>query len=417
MQKQPLLSIIIPTRNRIPYAISAINTILSIKSDTLELVVQDNSDFCELKDYVRENIFDDRLVYNYESIPLSFVDNFNQAILLATGEYLCLIGDDDGINPEILDAVLWAKNNDISAIKPGLQAQYLWPGANISSIATKVRGSTLTLAHFSGKIQEHDANEELLKLLREGGQKYYKNNLPKLYHGIVKRECMERIRELTGKYVGGLTPDIYIVVALATIVDKVIAIDYPLTIPGACVGSGSIDSVTGKHTGKLEEAPHFRGHDHYTWAEEVPRFYSVETIWADSVVAALNDLKRPDILRYFYIEKLAAFCLTKYPAFYSEILNGMYRALRLKGLNPMLGTLNLIRAVLSGPVADFFSRVINKVRLKLFGKSSVRFEEVNDIVEATDTLIDHLKVNGLSFRKIVAYNEQLEVGNKKEGRG
>ena len=44
----PLLSIVIATRNRIPYAISTIESILEISDSRLELIIQDNSDSREL---------------------------------------------------------------------------------------------------------------------------------------------------------------------------------------------------------------------------------------------------------------------------------------------------------------------------------------------------------------------------------
>ncbi|MCK4296614.1 MAG: glycosyltransferase, partial [Candidatus Marinimicrobia bacterium] len=103
-EKSPLLSIIIPTRNRQKYAISAITSILSISAPDLELVVQDNSDSRDLEEYIRSNVNDTRLRYNYTSTPQSMIDNFDAAIGLASGKYLCLIGDDDGVNPEIIEA-------------------------------------------------------------------------------------------------------------------------------------------------------------------------------------------------------------------------------------------------------------------------------------------------------------------------
>ncbi len=37
------------------------------------------------------------------------VDNFNSAMEAVAAEYVCFIGDDDGINPELLDAAQWAR--------------------------------------------------------------------------------------------------------------------------------------------------------------------------------------------------------------------------------------------------------------------------------------------------------------------
>jgi glycosyltransferase involved in cell wall biosynthesis len=66
----PLLSIVIASRNRIPYAISAIQSILEISDPRLELVVQDNSDSRDLESYVRENIKDTRFRYRYTPPPI-----------------------------------------------------------------------------------------------------------------------------------------------------------------------------------------------------------------------------------------------------------------------------------------------------------------------------------------------------------
>ena len=53
--KTPLLSIVIPTKNRQKYALSIIQTILSIKDYALELVIQDNSDTNELENSIKKN--------------------------------------------------------------------------------------------------------------------------------------------------------------------------------------------------------------------------------------------------------------------------------------------------------------------------------------------------------------------------
>ena len=49
----PLLSIIIATKNRVPYCIKSIETILSITNHDFELIVQDNTDNLELNDYLK----------------------------------------------------------------------------------------------------------------------------------------------------------------------------------------------------------------------------------------------------------------------------------------------------------------------------------------------------------------------------
>ena len=68
-QTAPLLSIVIATRNRLPYAVSAIQSILEISDPRLELVVQDNSDVPVLEACGRDSIRDHRFRYRYTPTP------------------------------------------------------------------------------------------------------------------------------------------------------------------------------------------------------------------------------------------------------------------------------------------------------------------------------------------------------------
>ncbi|MCL0096230.1 glycosyltransferase [Thermodesulfovibrionales bacterium] len=398
-QNSPLLSIVIPTRNRQEYAISAITSILSISASDLELVVQDNGDSNELECYILNNVNDARLRYNYTPTPLSFVDNFDAAVRLASGKYLCIIGDDDGVNPEIIEATRWADMNDIDALKPTVGVGYLWPGSGVPSTPfTKVSpNGVLTIKPFSGQVIKPDSAVEMRKVVQSGGWRYLETDLPRLYHGIVKRECLNKVREKTGAFFGGLSPDIFAALAIANFAKNVISIDYPLTIAGACKPSGSVASQRGEHVGDLEDAPHFRHRGHYEWADIVPRFYSVQTIWADTTIAALKALERDDILRDFNLPFLAAYCVVAHPKYRRIILRDMYRAFRTMDKNQLAGTLQFCYSLLSGPGWMLFKRIANRGRIILLGDKTVRVNDVKDIVAATNILTRYLKENGKQF--------------------
>lgn len=396
----PIISIIIPTRNRVRYALSAINSILAIESGLLQLVIQDNSDSDELEKHIILMNHDKRLVYNRSVNPLSFVDNFSEAVAHATGEYLCIIGDDDGVNPEIIEAAIWAKNNNIDAIKPSLCAQYLWPGVNISSAFTKKFGSTLTIGEFKSKISIVNVKQELEHLLKDGCQNYFDRNLPKIYHGIVKNEYMQNVKTITGKYFGGLTPDIYSVVALSTQIEKLAVIDYPLTIPGAAIGSGSIDSATGKHTGKLEDAPHFKGHENYVWAQEVPKFYSVETIWADSAIAALRETGNSKLLEYLRVDILCAYCYFKYKEYFKYIFDAYYDYNCVEGLNRVYANAKFVVSLITGPGKNFLYKSIKRLVRYFHHDTKSSFQNVESIEAATLKLKTYLIEQGYSFHEV-----------------
>lgn len=270
-KKNFLLSIIVPTRNRQAYAAFTARQILYLNSPDVQLVIQDNSDTNSLELMLKEFSGDLRLKYNYSPGTISFVKNFSIAVSLAEGEYLCIIGDDDGVNPEILKITKWAKENNIDAIKPGLNAVFFWPDTGIVGKKIDEKGQII-FNKISGKCEVFNTEKQLVNLLRNGCQKYLKSELVKIYHGIVHRKHMEKIKSITGEFFDGLSPDIFAAVSLSIIVPKIISIDYPLTISGICRNSGSADSATGKHTGQLKDAPHFKGHLNYKWSEEVPEF-------------------------------------------------------------------------------------------------------------------------------------------------
>ena len=293
----PIISILIATKNRIPYCINTIETILQLPNKNFNLIVQDNSDSKELFDYVSNFISDSRLIYNYTPPPFSSIDNFNAALELASGEYVCLIGDDDGICSQIFEVVEWASKNKIESICPKIFCEYIWP----DSLGTN-DDAKLAIPDTEGTIKSVDTSKLLTRFFEQGALDYLSMGFPKLYHGIVKMECLERIKDKTGNYLGGLSPDIYAAITLACTVKSHVVIDFPLTIAGSCKQSTTIASVKGKHSGNLKNAPHFRDRGIYIWDSLIPPIYSIETIWAETALKALEDMKRTDLRILFNVD-------------------------------------------------------------------------------------------------------------------
>lgn len=398
----PLLSIVIPTRNRIPFAISAIQSILEIPDPRLELVVQDNSDARELESYVIENVQDRRFRYRYTSSPISLIENFNAAVELATGEYVCLIGDDDGVNPEIMEAAAWAKCEDLDSLGVRQTSFYLWPGTGLpSTFFTKVVGGNLTIEHFSGKIVEVDLEKELRALLRNGGLYYLRFNFPKAYHGLARRQCLEAVKEKTGDYFGGLSPDIFMSLAIACVAKRVAVVEYPLTIPGHCRTAENTHHTKDVHLRPLEDAMHFRNRGAYQWCELVPRVYTGETIWVDSAMAALSAMGRDDLVRELNLPKLAAHCIGSYRGIMKPVLRNMFNGLRRTGKNLFIGTIQFIWGVFTGPGVKFIRRAWNRFLLILGVRVSHRIDGLENMVEASHALTRYLKESERSFSDCV----------------
>lgn len=312
-----LLSIVIPTKNRQQYCLAAVSQILSLNLVDTQIVIQDNSDENLLENDLREFIARGSVKYHYREGAISFVDNFSEAVSLCDGEYICMIGDDDGILPNIIKVVKSAKERNLDCIIAGLNAVYIWPSRN--PIVKGGEWGYLCLSYIKKEEKLVNPQKGLKQLVKSAGQDYQKLDLPRVYHGIAKREKLEEVKNIAGNYFKGLTPDIFIAVALASVSKNVIRINYPITISGICPRSGSSDSATGKHTGELKDAPHFRGHINYEWDKKAPAIYSVESIWAETALHALRVFNNKKLYDEFNVGLLDAICLKKYPQFSSII--------------------------------------------------------------------------------------------------
>ncbi|MBR3289663.1 MAG: glycosyltransferase [Clostridia bacterium] len=308
-----LLSILIPTQNRQFYCAFAVKQIYACTDDRVQIVVQDNSDDDSLRGMLEAEAYGDRVDYYYTADVIPCSANYNAAISHAKGEYVCSIGDDDGVLPQIVEMTELAKRHGIGAVHPNVGAVYYWPAVSEGSEGKLILGRhnpTFTLA---------DPKDAIRNLLSEGCQNYMTMNLAKGYHGIVRRDFYEKVYQKTGRYCDALSSDMFMCVTLSLTVDRVLVIDHPVTVSGACRASTSGDSINKKNFGPLESAPHFVGQE-YHWSELVPAFYSGNTVWADSGVHAFEAMGRQDLLSDFNIEKLCAVCTFKYPQFESCVL-------------------------------------------------------------------------------------------------
>lgn len=274
------LSIIIPTKNRQQYAFKCILTLLRFSSPAFEIVVQDNSDEPLLQEMLGDRIDGVKLKYAYNNNCLSFCSNFEKGVELSSGDYLIAIGDDDCVFPEIVDLTNVMREKKIDAAVFDTHTTYIWPNA-ISG-----NGGKLVVRKQRESIKKISTTLAWPSMTSSGNYDYQQYPFPKIYHGIINREKFDIVKSKTGHYFGGLTPDIYSAVALSFYIDDILYINTPFTLPGTCAKSGSADSLTGRHTGELKDAPHFRGHDSYEWDKSIPYVYSVDTIWAETAFKA-----------------------------------------------------------------------------------------------------------------------------------
>ena len=392
--RNPLLSIVIPTRNRAKYAISCLRSLLSVPDRDIEIVMQDNSDDYELADFIRKAEIDPRLSYKVMEQKVDMIANWENGLSRATGEYVCIIGDDDSVNPEIIDAVRWMKLSNIECLIPVNAANYVWPDLNMDQRAI-FRPGDLRVAKFTGKITYHNPEDELLKCLYSSGQEFHE--LPKLYYGIVRRNILQQMKLSCGTCFPGVSPDMAVAVGLSGFVTEVCRLDYPLFLPGSSYNSAAGASGLGKHLGWLKDQPHLADYTEERWSSIIPAFYSVQTVWAETVIEALIASGRDDLTIQFNFQKLYAHLIIFYPEFYKKIFTGLNSVLNLMDGRKVKFIITLtveLLFLLTRRAKAFINRF--KVRKD---KTSFCYSKsgVNDINQAVIELSRYLQMNTLSI--------------------
>jgi hypothetical protein len=100
----PLVSVLLPTRNRLEYLRYAIETVRRQDDGDWELVVSDNDSEEDIEGHVA-SIGDARIRYVRTASFVPVTDNWNNALAHSRGRYVVMLGDDDGLMPGYVAAI------------------------------------------------------------------------------------------------------------------------------------------------------------------------------------------------------------------------------------------------------------------------------------------------------------------------
>ncbi|MGI9099407.1 MAG: glycosyltransferase family 2 protein [Solirubrobacteraceae bacterium] len=100
----PLVSVLLPTRNRLEYLRYAVETVRRQDDGDWELVVSDNDSEEDIAGYLRA-LGDERIRYVRTRSFVPVTDNWNNALDHSRGRYVVMLGDDDGLMPGYVGAI------------------------------------------------------------------------------------------------------------------------------------------------------------------------------------------------------------------------------------------------------------------------------------------------------------------------
>lgn len=318
-----LLSIIIPTKNRYSTLLPLLEALRGFNSNDFEVVIQDNSENNDfVLNYLQTNI-DLRVKYFHRADQLSVIENSDLAVNNSIGEFICFIGDDDGVMPYIVEAVKWMKLNNFKALK-AFKPNYYWPNQKSNYLSNDTSGN-LKFRNFNYTINKISAEKALEFTLRRGGTSM--EMLPCLYHGIVERVVLESIFKKCTTYFPGPSPDMANAIALTRFIDEFIYVDFPIVISGKSISSTGGQGVLHKHVSKIEDVAHLPKDTAKEWSKEIPKFWTGPTIWAESVLKALHNCgDNISVKRFRYSYLYASIVLFHY-SMRKQIFKGFDRTL------------------------------------------------------------------------------------------
>ena len=217
----PLLSILIPTRERAETLASAVATALDQRSRRFEVIVCDNHSQDATRRVV-DGMADARLRYVNPGTRVSISDNWEFAVRHAEGRYLLLIGDDDAIVPGAIDRLEPLLEASASPIFTWPRTTYWWPTAGCTARASALPPPRRRI--------EIDIRPLAQSAMRRGGHGL--ELLPGVYHTVVQRDVLAAIGNRVGRVFPTALPDVFVAFAAPGVASRALALDYLVTVTG-----------------------------------------------------------------------------------------------------------------------------------------------------------------------------------------
>ena len=234
VNNKPLISLIIPTRERADTLAFTLSTALAQKSHDFEIVVSDNASADNTKGVVA-SFSDSRIRYFNTDHRLSMCGNYEFALEKSRGDYVIFIGDDDAVIPGGIDHL-------ISLFRLASERiVHMWPLHTYDWPVAGKKGRVAYLAPVEAP-SVLDLKAKARSVLKLGGWKYYE--LPSPYHAAIPRHLLDNIRSRTGRVFHSTQPDVFTAMAIPAFADHAINVGFSITFNGRSSRSNGLGFIT-----------------------------------------------------------------------------------------------------------------------------------------------------------------------------
>jgi hypothetical protein len=218
----PRFSIVVPTRERAATLSYCLRTCLAQDHDDYEVVVCDNHSSPATRQVVEE-LRSPRIKYLRAPRPLAMSANWELAVGQAAGEYVTVLGDDDGLLGHALrelDRLL--RTSGARALR-WTGAYYSWPDHALAGQGNYLR---VPLGRQVEVMNGPAVMREIVQFRR------CYSALPMLYNSFVHRDLLAELRARTGRVFANYCPDVYSAFALGFVAGEYLSTQVPMSVAG-----------------------------------------------------------------------------------------------------------------------------------------------------------------------------------------
>lgn len=221
-------SVLLPTRNRLEYLRYAVETVRRQDYADWEVVISDNCSEDDVETYVRD-LDDERIRYLRTERVVPVTENWNISLKHCSGDYVVMLGDDDGLMPGYFSTLL-------KAFRDHSLADYVYVGAYFfaykGAVPEEPQGfvrqdrSSLLVGDRCYWLSSETASK-----IVSGYLNFRMPVASNMQFSVISRKMIDRLT-LTGDFFRSPFPDFYATPLLFRRSERTLVIPRPLVIVG-----------------------------------------------------------------------------------------------------------------------------------------------------------------------------------------
>src|SRR5690348_9317986 len=248
----PTFSILVPTRQRPETLLATLATLVWQRGEDYEIVIADNcgdQDVAAVIGAVQQR--HNRVKHIRSDSVLPMAENWERGLAACSGEYVSVLGDDDGFLPTTLDVVRRLASATAARIIAWEVHTYWWPDTIVHWNRNK-----LYLSLGNSTIQWIESRPALVETYRNPTSYA---GLPMIYNGFVHREIINAVIDRFGGYFVPveMSPDVTSGIINLAYTSRYVYSCHPLAIRGNSRRSTG-SSFWARSLGKEQQANYYK---------------------------------------------------------------------------------------------------------------------------------------------------------------